>query len=119
MTGRAWQEDGRLSARYWTEAAKEKRDPSCLFYYWKGERPRDADAPELHGTGEIRTETADRASGYWTTFSAAQPAASARTSGVYLRAEASDLRVLDGDDDRQRARLIADRLKRWKSIQGA
>ena len=40
LTGRAWQEDGTLSARYWSEAAKERRDPTGIFYYWNGERPR-------------------------------------------------------------------------------
>ena len=40
VTGRSWQEDGTLSARYWSEAAKEKKDPPGIFYYWKGERPR-------------------------------------------------------------------------------
>src|SRR5678816_3832810 len=38
LAGRSWQEDGTLSARYWSEAAKEKADPSGIFYYWKGER---------------------------------------------------------------------------------
>lgn len=119
MTGRGWRDDGKLSSRFWSEAVKEKRDPSCLFYYWKGERPLAADVPQLHGTGEIRVESADRASGYWTTYSDTRPEANARTSGVYLRAAAADLRVLDGDDDRQRARLIAERLRRWKAIKSA
>src|SRR5215208_5816595 len=35
VNGRAWQEDGTLSARYWSEAAKERRDPSGIFYFWK------------------------------------------------------------------------------------
>src|SRR5918998_6479139 len=52
--GRAWQEDGTLSARYWSQASKEMRDPSGIFYYWNGERPRHPDAPQLEGTGEIR-----------------------------------------------------------------
>src|SRR5262252_3765743 len=65
VSGRSWQEDGMLSARYWSEAAKEKKDPSGLFYYWKGERPRHANAPQLDGTGEIRLESADRAAGYF------------------------------------------------------
>lgn len=115
MTGRAWQADGRLSARYWSEAAKEKREPAGIFYYWNGERPLHPDAPQLHGTGEIRLESADRASGYWTTLSAAQPEFKARTSGVYLRAEPEDLNVLDGRDDRQRSMLIAERLKDWQA----
>src|SRR6188474_633187 len=34
VTGRAWQEDGTLSARYWSEAAKERRDPAGIFYCW-------------------------------------------------------------------------------------
>src|SRR5262249_6987290 len=53
LTGRAWQEDGTLSARYWSEAAKERRDPASIFYFWKGERPRQPNAPQLEGTGEI------------------------------------------------------------------
>src|SRR5436189_348922 len=28
LAGRSWQEDGRLSARYWSEAAKEKMEPT-------------------------------------------------------------------------------------------
>src|SRR6185436_2040189 len=38
VTGRSWQEDGKLSARYWSEATKEKKEPSGVFYYWRGER---------------------------------------------------------------------------------
>src|ERR671910_2358735 len=45
LSGRAWQEDGSLSARYWSEAAKEKKEPSGLFYYWKGRQPREPNAP--------------------------------------------------------------------------
>jgi len=115
LAGRSWQEDGTLSARYWSEAAREKRDPSGIFYYWKGERPRDPNAPQLDGTGEIRLESADRAAGYFTTRGD-NPPVNARTSGVYLRADAADLGLLDGGDVGQRAALIAERLKRWKSI---
>jgi Predicted nucleotide-binding protein containing TIR-like domain len=115
LAGRSWQEDGTLSARYWCEAAKEKKDPSGVFYYWKGERPRHPNAPQLDGTGEIRLESADRAAGYWTTHSDTHPQVNARTSGVYVRANPEDLSVLDGRDDRQRAELIAERLRDWKS----
>ena len=73
VSGRSWREDGRLSARYWSEAAKERKDPSGIFYYWKGERPRDPNAPQLEGTGEIRIESADRAAGYFTTRSDTRP----------------------------------------------
>lgn len=59
LRGRAWQEDGSLSARYWSEAVKERKEPSGVFYYWKGERPRDPNAPQLDGTGEILLESAD------------------------------------------------------------
>ena len=69
VNGRSWQEDGTLSARYWSEAAKERKDPAGIFYCWKGERPRHPNAPQLEGTGEIRIETADRATGYFTTRS--------------------------------------------------
>src|SRR6188474_3087179 len=69
VRGRGWQEDGRLSVRYWSEASKERKDPSGVFYYWKGERPLDVNAPQLEGTGEITIESTDRAAGYWTTRS--------------------------------------------------
>src|SRR3954469_7977350 len=36
IAGRSWGEDGGLSARYWSEAVKEKKDGSGVFYYWKG-----------------------------------------------------------------------------------
>jgi hypothetical protein len=119
VNGRGWQEDGTLSARYWSEAAKERRNPVGILYFWKGERPRDPDAPQLEGAGEIRLETADRASGYWTTRSDRDPALSARTSGVYLRADPSDLQVLDGGSAEERAKLIAQRLAEWKSAANA
>jgi hypothetical protein len=119
MSGRAWQEDGTLSSRYRTEATKERKDPPSLFYYWRGERPRHANAPQLDGTGEIRLESADRASGYWITRSETHPEVNIRTSGVYVRANAEDLSILDGRDDRRRAELIAERLTDWKSTTNA
>jgi hypothetical protein len=116
VNGRAWQEDGTLSARYWSEAGRETRDPAGVFYAWKGERPRHPNAPAIYGTGEIRLEAEDRASGYWTTRSDADPTLNARTSGVYLRAEVGDLAILDGRDNAARAALIAERIEDWKSI---
>ena len=118
VAGRSWQEDGRLSARYWSEAVKERKEPSGIFYYWKGERPLDPDCPQLYGTGEIRLESAERAAGYWTTHADTYPKVDARTSGVYLRADPEDMSILDGDD-RKRAKLIAERLRHWKSIKTA
>jgi len=116
VKGRSWQQDGRLSARYWSEAAREKKEPSGIFYYWKGERPLDPNAPHLEGTGEIRLESADRAAGYFTTRADARPEVNERTVGVYLRADPADLKTLDGRENDQRAKLIADRLKDWKSM---
>lgn len=63
VTGRAWQEDGTLSARYWSGAAKERRDPA----------------------------------------------------GIYLRADHSDLEVLDGEHPDDRAQLIEKRLHEWRA----
>src|SRR3954454_21561067 len=39
VNGRSWQEDGTLSARYWSEAASERTDPAGILYFWRGERP--------------------------------------------------------------------------------
>ena len=115
VAGRAWQEDGRLSSRYWSEAVKEKKDPPGIFYYWKGERPRHANAPQLDGFGEIRVESADRASGYFTTHSATHEV-NERTSGIYVRAAAEDIAILDGRDDQRRADLLTERIQDWKRI---
>ena len=111
VSGRSWQEDGTLSARYWSEAAKEHKDPASIFYFWKGERPRDPSAPQLEGTGEISVETAERATGYWTTRSDRDASLNIRTSGVYLRADPSDLKVLEDGSAEERAKLIAERLE--------
>jgi Predicted nucleotide-binding protein containing TIR-like domain len=116
VQGRAWQEDGTLSSRYWSEASKERTDPAGVFYFWNGERPRHPDAPRLEGTAEIKLESPDRASGYWTTRSDRVPELNARTSGVYLRADPADMAVLDGGDAASRAELIAQRLRDWASI---
>ena len=119
VNGRSWQEDGTLSARYWSDATKERKEPSGVFYHWQGERPRDPNAPQLDGTGEIRLESVDRASGYFTTRAVNDPAVNARTAGVYWRAGPEDMSVMEGPDDRQRAELIAERLGRWKALTSA
>jgi len=116
VAGRGWQEDGMLSVRYWSVASKEHRDPARVFYFWNGERPRQPNAPQLEGTGEIQLEDADRASGYWTTRSEADPLLRERTSGVYLRADPDDMRTIDGGDAKLRAGLLAIRLEEWKAI---
>ena len=119
VTGRAWQEDGSLSSRYWSEATKERRDPAGIFYFWNGERPRDPNAPQLEGTGEITVESTDRANGYFTTRSDRDATVNFRTSGVYLRAEPSDLQVLESGSEQERAELIARRLAEWKAAGNA
>jgi hypothetical protein len=119
LTGRAWRDDGSLSARYWSEAAKEREGASGVFFYWKGERPLDPNAPQLEGVGEIRLESPDRATGYFTTRADTDPHVSARTAGVWRRADPDDVSILDGRDDRKRAALIAERLANWKSVRNA
>ncbi|MFC0682768.1 TIR domain-containing protein [Lysobacter korlensis] len=116
LTGRGWREDGSLSVRYWSEATKERQDPPGIFYYFRGERPRDPDAPVLEGTAEILLESADRAAGYYTTHANAHGVVESRTSGVYLRADASDAHIMDSGDNASRAALLAERLSRWRQI---
>ena len=119
VAGRSWQADGTLSARYWSEASKERADPAGIFYFWNGERPRHPDAPQLEGTGEIKLESVDRANGYFTTRSGGPDAFHARTSGIYLRADPGDKAVLDGTDAAGRAALIERRLEEWRSLANA
>ena len=119
ITGRSWGSDGTLTARYWSEASKERLDPAGIFYFWKGERPRDPDAPELEGTGEIKLESVDRANGFWITRSSGANALHAKTSGIYLRAHPDDMAILDGDDAEARSALIQRRLDQWKATLNA
>jgi hypothetical protein len=116
VVGRAWQEDGTLSSRYWSLATKERRDPPSVFYVFNAERPRQPNAPRFEGTGEIRLESVDRASGYWITRSDTDPALLERTSGIYLRADPADMRTLDEGELQSRADLLALRLREWKAI---
>jgi predicted nucleotide-binding protein with TIR-like domain len=116
IAGRSWQADGTLSARYWSEASKERVDPAGIFYFWNGERPRHPDAPQLEGTGEIKLESADRAGGYFTTRSDGPDIFHTRTSGIYFRADPGDLAVLDGNDAAERAALLERRLDEWSSL---
>jgi hypothetical protein len=118
VNGSAWQEDGTMSSRYRSEASKEQRDPSGILYFWKGERPRHPDAPQLEGTGEIRLEDLDRASGYWTTRSQTDPLVNTRTSGIYLRADPADAEIMDGDPSGRRE-LIRAKLEEWRAIAGS
>ena len=115
LTGRSWKGDGHLTARYWSEATRQKED-SSLFYYWKGERPLDVDVPQINGTGEINLESDDRANGYFIVRSDSDPTLNVRTAGVYWRADAGEVEILDGRDDSRRAALIADRLKEWEAF---
>ncbi len=112
--GRGWTVDGTLSSRYWSMATKESREPPSIFYFWNGERPREPNAPALEGTGEIRLESIDRASGYWITRAQGTGEFIAKTSGIYVRADPGDMTVHDGDPE-GRAALIARRLEEWKT----
>jgi len=85
----------------------------------EGRAPSASECPQLEGTGEIRVESADSATGYWTTRSDRDPGLNVRTSGVYLRADPADLEVLDGGSEEERAELIAQRLRDWKSAANA
>src|SRR5207244_7646209 len=107
------------TSRYVSQDAKERTYPTGIFYLRKGERPRHANAPQLEGTGEIRVENADRATAYWTTRSDRDAGLNARTAGVYHRADPSDLQVLDDGSEEERAQLIAQRLREWKSAANA
>jgi hypothetical protein len=116
VAGRGWRADGSLSVRYWSEATKERQDPSGLFYYFRGERPREPDAPATEGTAQILLESADRGAGYYAVHADGAGGIGSRTSGVYLRADPADAHILDSGDNASRAALLADRLRQWRGI---
>ena len=116
VAGRSWREDGRLTNRYWSEAVKEKRDPSGAFYYWRGERPLDLNTPQLDGTAEVRLESADQATGYFITRVDSMPEMNSRTSGVFWRADDDDITIMESRDNQKRIDLIARQLEHWRSV---
>ena len=108
VSGRSWQEDGTLSARYWSEAAKERKDPAGRLLLLER---RTAAGPERAAVGRDGRDPmrVRRSRGRLLHDSLGnRPEVNARTSGVYVRADPEDLSILDGPDDRQRAELIAD-----------
>ena len=117
VAGRSWDADGGLTTRYRSEAAKERVGPAGIFYFWKGERPRDPNAPEFEGTGEITLELIDRANGYYIVTRSNEPEHfHVKTSGIYLRADPEDKAVLDSKDATERAALIARRIQEWREL---
>ena len=90
-------------------------DPAGIFFFWKGERPLEPNAPELEGTAEIRLESADRARGWWISRAGPTGEFFARTSGIFFRADPGDTEVLDGSDASERAALIEKRLEEWRA----
>jgi hypothetical protein len=117
VAGRSWDADGALTTRYASEATKERVDPPGIFYFWKGERPRDANAPEFEGTGEIKLESVDRANGYYIVTRANAPEHfHVKTSGIYLRADPGDKAVLDSTDAAERAALLSRRIEEWRAL---
>src|SRR5438552_6983377 len=71
---------------------------------------------DLLGLTSVRYDPATScAAGYWTTRSDRDAGLNARTAGVYLRADPSDLQVLDSGSEEERAQLIAQRLQESKS----
>ena len=117
VAGRSWDADGTLTARYWSEATREHGDPPGIFYYWRAERPRDPNAPEFEGTGEIRLESVDRANGYYLgSLARSGEHVHVKTSGIYVRADPADKTVLDSNDAEARAALLARRIEEWRSL---
>ena len=117
VAGRSWDADGGLTTRYRSEATKERVGPAGIFYFWKGERPRDPNAPEFEGTGEITLESVDRANGYYiVTRSNVAEHVHVKTSGIYLRADPGDKAVLDGKVAVERAALIERRIAEWRDL---
>jgi hypothetical protein len=55
-------------------------------------------------------------SAYWITRSEADLGLHEQTSGIYLRADPADVRVLDAGDPQARVALIAARLREWRPI---
>ena len=75
---------------------RERRDPAGILYFWRGRAPS---APECSAArGHRRDHGGNRRPRQWVLDDTvgSRPGRNARTAGVYLRADLSDLQVLDG-----------------------
>ena len=97
---------------------KERKEPSGFFIIRREIGP-GPEHTQLDVMGEILLESADRAAGYFTTRPDVPASANARTAGVHWRVDPEDVVTLDGNDEGRHAELIAERLRRWKSITNA
>ena len=116
VSGRGWDEDGRLTANYWSEAVKERQHPPGVFYYWRGERPLDPICPRLEGTAELLVESDDRASLYFITQVESDPRVHEKKIGVCWRADPGDVAAVEGRDNQQRIALISRQLSERQSF---
>ncbi len=62
VSGRSWQEDGTLSARYWSEASKEQTDPAGIFYFDRASGPGTRTRRGSRGPARSSWSRVDRAS---------------------------------------------------------
>ena len=83
---------------------------------------RTAPGPERAAAGRDRRDPAGvrrSRAGYFTTRAGNDPETERADGRCLLARRSRDMSILDGRDDRQRAELIAERLRRWKSISSA
>ena len=97
ITGRSWREDGSLSARYWSEAAKEKEGAVGHLLLLEG-RAAAATRTRRSSKGRARSGSSPPIAPPATSRRAPtrDPELNARTSGVYWRADPDDMSILDG-----------------------
>ena len=87
LRGRAWQEDGSLSARYWSEAVKERKEPPGVLL-----DGRTASEPERARSWTGREKSC------WSP-SIAGPGTPSLVAAVFWRADPEDMSILDGHVD--------------------
>ena len=117
VAGRGWQEDGTLSVSVLERGLEGAPRPAQRLLLLEGRATAAAQRPAARGHGRDPPGGSPIGPpGYWTTRSEADPQLRERTSGVYLRADPDDMRILDGGDATSRAGLLAVRLLEWKAI---
>jgi hypothetical protein len=116
MTGRAWTAEGALVSEFRSMATAVNEETRTFFYYWEGEWPGHADAPQFFGKGEIVLEDAKHASGYFTVRSDGAVDPRERKRVTFLRADAADVEIMKSDDHARRSELILHQLERRKGL---
>ncbi len=124
IEGRAWTIEGKNKVDYKSRAIALDEENKTLFYYWKGNHPKESSVPEYFGAGVIMFEESDtkkiiNASGWYSATLLKECDKTLKKGTEYLRATEGDVKIIYGKNQDTIADKISEQINRLKKMQGA